>query len=83
MPGGVKNTTQGGKVVIYVRNHIFGLDWTELTKLTWKVEYWTGSSPTEAEAMEVVTIQTSAVTIYTLYDSSRSLDVSNFGCIIA
>ena len=37
-----------------------------------KVEYPTGTSPTDADAIAAATVQTSAVIVYTLYDSSWS-----------
>ena len=45
-----------------------------LAKSMWKVEYPTGTSPTDADAIAAATVQTSAVIIYTLYDSSWSQD---------
>ena len=35
----------------------------------WKVKYPTGTSPTDADAIAAATVQTSAVIVYTLYDS--------------
>ena len=43
------------------------------------MEYPTGTSPTDADAIAAATVQTSAVIFYTLYDSSRSQDVSSVG----
>ena len=36
------------------------------------MEYPTGTSPTDADAIAAATVQTSAVIVYTLYDSSWS-----------
>ena len=46
------------------------------------MEYATGTSPTDAEPIAVATVHTSAVIVYTLYDSSWSQDVSKVGCIV-
>ena len=52
-----------------------------MAKSTWKVEYPTGAFP-DAEAIASATVQTSAVIVYTLYNSSWSQDVSSVGCIV-
>ena len=39
-------------------------------------------SPTDADAIAAATVQTSAVIVYTLYDSSWSQDVSSVSCIV-
>ena len=56
------------------------------TVLSWPVNVKCGISdwniPTDAEAIAVATVQTSAVILYTLYDSSWSEDVSIVGCIV-
>ena len=44
---------------------------------TWKVEYPTWTSPTDADAIAAAIVQTSAVIVYTLYDSSWS----QYSCI--
>ena len=36
----------------------------------WKVKYPTGAPPTDEEAISVATVQTQAVIVYTLDDSS-------------
>ena len=38
------------------------------------MEYPTGTSPTDADAIAAATVQTSAVIVFTLYDSSWSQD---------
>ena len=53
-----------------------------MTMSTWKVEFRTETSPTAADAMAAATVQTSAVIVYTLYDSSWSQYVSSMGCIV-
>ena len=46
------------------------------------MEYPTGTSPTDVDAIAAATVQTSAVIIYNLNDSSWSQDVSSVGCIV-
>ena len=72
----------GGKGVTCIWTLILGQDCAELAKWTWKVEYPTGTSPTDADAIAAATVQTSAVIVYTLYDSSWSQDVRRMGCIV-
>ena len=44
---------------------------------------WTQINQTsDADAIAAATVQTSAVIIYTLYDSSWRQDVSSVGCIV-
>ena len=38
--------------------------------------------PADADAIAAAPVQTSAVIVYTLYDSSWSQDVSSMGCIV-
>ena len=47
-----------------------------------KVEYPTGTSPTDADAIAVATVQTSAVIVNNLYGSSWSQYVSSVGYIV-
>ena len=47
-----------------------------------KVEYPTGTSPIDAAAIAVETVQTSAVIVFTLYGSSWSQYVSSLGYIV-
>ena len=44
----------------------------DMYPLLWAGIYPTGTSPTDADAIAAATVQTSAVIVYTLYDSSWS-----------
>ena len=53
-----------------------------MAKSTSEVEYLTGANQTDATAIAVATVQTSAMIIYTFYNINSSRDVNHPGCIV-